>query len=238
MRVTDLTAQEVAKYRDHRLKEVSAASLKRELVILRRVLTLASKDWGIALPQNPVRMITLPKADKARTRRLEAGEEEKLLQITNQKLRRVIILALETAMRRGEILNIKKSHINYSKSVLLIPSTKNDQSRTIPLSSQALTALRGQLRASQRLFGGVISLVESTVFDYKPRGLSGEFLKLCRRKGIENLHFHDLRHEATSRLFEKGLNPVEVATITGHKDTRMLVRYTHLRAEDLVKRLG
>ena len=145
MRVTDLTAQEVAKYRDHRLKEVSPASLKRELTILSRVLTLSSKDWGIALPQNPVKMISLPRADKARTRRLEAGEEEKLLQITNQKLRRVIILALETAMRRGEILNIKKSHINYSKSVLLIPSTKNDQSRTIPLSSQALTALRGHL---------------------------------------------------------------------------------------------
>ena len=141
-------------------------------------------------------------------------------------------------MRRGEILNIKKSHIDYQNSVLLIPSTKTDQPRTIPLSSQALTALRGQLRASQRLFGGVIPLVESTVFDYKPRGLSGEFLKLCQRKGIDDLHFHDLRHEATSRLFEKGLNPVEVATITGHKDTRMLMRYTHLRAEDLVKRLG
>ena len=214
------------------------ASLKRELVIIRRVLTLARKDWGIALPQNPVKMITLPKADKARTRRLEAGEEEKLLQSTNQKLRRVIILALETAMRRGEILNIKKSHIDLPKSVLFIPSTKTDQPRTIPLSSPALKALRGQLRASQRVSRGVIPLVESTVFDYKPRGLSGEFLKLCRRKGIGNLHFHDLRHEATSRLFEKGLNPVEVATITGHKDTKMLMRYTHLRAEDLVGRLG
>ena len=238
MRVTDLTPKEVANYRDIRLKEVSAASLKRELVIIRRVLTLASKDWGIALPQNPVKMITLPKADKARTRRLEAGEEEKLHQSTNQKLRRIIILALETAMRRGEILNIKKSHINYSKSVLLIPSTKADVPRTIPLSSQALTALRGQLRASQKTSGGAIPLVESTLFDYKPRGLSGEFLKLCRRKGIDNLHFHDLRHEATSRLFEKGLNPVEVATITGHKDTKMLMRYTHLRAEDLVEKLG
>ena len=121
-------------------------------------------------------------------------------------------------MRRGEILNIKKSHINYSKSVLLIHSTKTDQPRTIPLSSQTLTALRGQLRASQRVSGGVVPLVESTLFDYKPRGLSGEFLKLCRRKGIDNLHFHDLRHEATSRLFEKGLNPVEVATITGYQD--------------------
>ena len=66
----------------------------------------------------------------------------------------------------------------------------------------------------------------------------GALLRLYRRIGIENLHFHDLRHEATSRLFEKGLNPVEVATITGHKDTRMLMRYTHLRAEDLVERLG
>ena len=63
-------------------------------------------------------------------------------------------------------------------------------------------------------------------------------VKSCRKVGIEDLRFHDLRHEATSRLFEKGLNPIEVATITGHKDTKMLMRYTHLRAEDLVERLG
>ena len=94
------------------------------------------------------------------------------------------------------------------------------------------------MRASQSESGGVIPLHETAVFDYKPRGLSGEFLKLCRRKGIHDLHFHDLRHEATSRLFEKGLNPVEVATITGHKDPRMLMRYTHLRAEDLARKLG
>ncbi len=238
LKLIHLTPQEIAKYRDHRLKEVSPASLKRELVILSRVLTLASRDWGIALPQNPVKIISLPKADKARTRRLEAGEKENLLQSINQKLRRVIILALETAMRRGEILNIKKSHIDYQNPVLLIPSTKTDQPRTIPLSSRALTALRGQLRASQRVSGGVIPLLESTIFSYRPRGLSGEFLKLCRRQGIDNLHFHDLRHESTSRLFEKGLNPVEVVTITGHKDTKMLMRYTHLRAEDLVGRLG
>ena len=63
-------------------------------------------------------------------------------------------------------------------------------------------------------------------------------MKLCRKVEINDLHFHDLRYKATSRLFEKGLNPVEVATITGHKDTKMLMRYTHLRAEDLVGRLG
>ena len=187
--------------------------------------------------QNPVSEISMPKLDNARTRRLEVGEEERLLETNNQKLRRIIILALETGMRRGEILNVKKSHIDFNKSVLLIPTTKTDQPRTIPLSTDAVTVLREQLRASHSESGGVIPLHEPTVFDYKPRGLSGEFLKLCRRKGIHDLHFHDLRHEATSRLFEKGLNPVEVATITGHKDTRMLMRYTHLRAEDLVGRL-
>jgi integrase len=238
LKLFHLTPKEVAKYRDIRLNQVSPASLKRELTVFSQTLTTASKDWGIALPQNPVKMISLPKADKARTRRLEVGEEEKLLQTSNQKLRRIIVLALETAIRRGEILNVKRSHIDFQKSVLLIPSTKTDTPRTIPLSTKAVTVLRAQLRASQSGYEGVIPLHEPDVFDYQPRGLSGEFLKLCRRKGIENLHFHDLRHEATSRLFEKGLNPVEVATITGHKDTRMLMRYTHLRAEDLVKRLG
>ena len=98
-----------------------------------------------------------------------------------------------------------------------------------PLSSAAITSLRGQLSASQSVSGGVIPLHETPLFTYSLRGLSGAFLRLCRRLNIDNLHFHDLRHEATSRLFEKGLNPVEVATITGRKDTRMLMRYTHLK---------
>ena len=238
MRVTDLTSKEVAKYRDMRQKQVSPDTLKRELTIFSQALTTASKDWGIALPQNPVKMISLPKADKSRTRRLETGEKERLLQSSNPELHRIITVALETGMRRGEILNFKKSHIIFPKSVLFIPSAKTDQPRTIPLSSQAITALRGQMRASERVSGGVICLYETHLFTYTPRGLSGAFLRLCRRLNIDNLHFHDLRHEATSRLFEKGLNPVEVATITGHKDTKMLMRYTHLRAEDLVGRLG
>ena len=133
LRLIHLTPKEVASYRDLRLKDVSSASLKRELTILSRVLTIASRDWGISIPQNPVRMISLPKADKARTRRLEAGEKERLLQGANPELNRIITLALETGMRRGEILSIKKSHIDLNKSVLFIPSTKTDTPRTIPL---------------------------------------------------------------------------------------------------------
>ena len=197
------------------------------------VLNIAVKEWGINLQNNPVSMISLPKIARGRDRRLESGEEEKLLSASGE-LKRLITLALETGMRRGEILNIKKSHINFARQTLLIPLTKTDTPRTIPLSSKAIAVLRGQLRGSEN----VIPIEETALFSYTARGLSGAFLRLCRRHKLKNLHFHDLRHEATSRFFEKGLNPVEVATITGHKDTRMLMRYTHLRAEDLVERLG
>jgi integrase len=172
LRLIHLTPKEIASYRDIRLQEVSPASLKRELTILSRVLTIASRDWGISIPQNPVSMISLPKADQARTRRLEAGEKERLLQSSNPELHRIITLALETGMRRGEILCIKKSHIDFNKSVLFIPSTKTDTPRSIPLSSAALTSLRGQLRVSQSVSKGVIPLHETALFTYSLRGLS------------------------------------------------------------------
>ena len=232
-RVSMLSPALICKYRDTRLKAVSPASLKRELVILSSVLNTAIKEWGINLQNNPVSMVSLPKVGRGRDRRLEQGEEEKLLSVSDE-LKRIIIVALETGMRRGEILNIKKSHIDFNRQTLLIPLTKTDTPRTIPLSSRSVEALREQLRDSRN----VIPIEETTLFSYTARGLSGAFLRLCRTHGLENLRLHDLRHEATSRFFEKGLNPVEVATITGHKDTRMLMRYTHLRAEDLVKRLG
>ena len=232
-RVSALLPSVVCKYRDTRLKTVSPASLKRELTILSSVLNIAIKEWGIVIPQNPVSMVSLPKIARGRDRRLESGEEEKLLSASGE-LKRLIILALETGMRRGEILNIKRSHIDFARQTLLIPLTKTDTPRTIPLSSRAIAALREQLRGSEK----VIPIEETALFSYTARGLSGAFLRLCRRHKLRNLRFHDLRHEATSRFFEKGLNPVEVATITGHKDTRMLMHYTHLRAEDLVKRLG
>jgi integrase len=233
LRLSILSTAHIREYRDLRLKTVAPSTVSRELAVLRRAINYGIKEWGINLQNNPVSMVSLPKVGRGRDRRLEAGEEEQLLSASGE-LKQIIIIALETGMRRGEILNIKKSHIDFNRQTLLIPLTKTDTPRTIPLSSRAIKALREQLRGSQN----VIPIEETTLFSYTARGLSGAFLRLCKKYELDNLHFHDLRHEATSRLFEKGLNPVEVATITGHKDTRMLMRYTHLRAEDLVKRLG
>jgi integrase len=234
IRLCDLSPSDVRQYRDLRLKTISPTTLKRELAVLSSAINHASKEWEIFVSTNPVTAISIPRTANARTRRLETSEENRLLSASNGELWRIIILALETGMRRGEILNIKKSHIDFTRQTLLILLTKTDTPRTIPLSSKALEALREQMRGSDK----VIPIGETTLFSYKPDSVTQAFGRLCKRQGIENLHFHDLRHEATSRFFEKGLNPVEVATITGHKDPRMLMRYTHLRAEDLVKRLG
>ena len=233
IRLCHLSVSDVRQYRDLRLKTISPITLKRELAVLSSAINHGSKEWGICVTKNPVRSITIPRTINSRSRRLESGEEEKLLSASGE-LKRLIILALETGMRRGEILNIKKSHIDFVRQTLLIPLTKTDTPRTIPLSSRAIEVIRAQLRGSQN----VIPIEETTLFSYKPDSVTRAFIRLCKRLGLKNLRFHDLRHEATSRFFEKGLNPVEVATITGHKDTRMLMRYTHLRAEDLVKRLG
>ena len=234
IRLCDLSPSDVRQYRDIRLKTISPATLRRELAVLSSAINHASKEWGIFVSTNPVTAISVPRTANARSRRLEADEQNRLLSASNGELRRIIIIALETGMRRGEILEIRRSHIDFILQTLLIPRTKTDTPRTIPLSSMAVVSLKEQISIS----GNITPIRETPLFSLLPDSLSQAFRRLCRRLDIQNLHFHDLRHEATSRLFEKGLNPVEVATITGHKDTRMLMRYTHLRAEDLVGRLG
>ncbi|WP_123102024.1 site-specific integrase [Acidithiobacillus sulfuriphilus] len=108
-----------------------------------------------------------------------------------------------------------------------LPKTKNGDARTVPLSSRAIATLEALPRN-----------LDGRVFGTTYEGIHQAFVRACRRAAIDGLTFHDLRHEATSRLFEKGFNPMEVSTITGHKTLQMLKRYTHLRAEDLAKRMG
>ena len=234
IRLCDLSPSDVRQYRDIRLKTISPATLRRELAVLSSAINHASKEWEIFVSTNPVTAISVPRTANARSRRLEADEQNRLLSASNGELRRMIIIALETGMRRGEILQIRRCHIDFTLQTLLIPLTKTDTPRTIPLSSRAVVSLREQISIS----GNIAPIREAPLFSLLPDSLSQGFRRLCRRLDIQNLHFHDLRHEATSRFFEKGLNPVEVATITGHKDTKMLMRYTHLRAEDLVEKLS
>ena len=130
-------------------------------------------------------------------------------------------------MRRGELLGLERQHLKVNNRTVYLPMTKNGDSRTVPLSTRAIATLND---LPVHISGKVFPLSETAL-----RGLWG---RASRRAGIKGLHFHDLRHEGTSRLFEKGLNIMEVSAITGHKDLKMLKRYTHLKAEDLALKLG
>jgi integrase len=225
--LASLRSSDFATYRDERLQHVSGTTVIKEVNLLAHVIDTARRDWSIHM-DNPVRLIKRPKANRARDRRLHPGEEEKLLISTDSReLKNIIRIALQTAMRRGEILGMRWKHIDFEKRILFIPETKTDAPRFIPLSTDAMAVLRSLPRR-----------IDGRVFGVRPQSVTQAFERACNRAEILDLTFHDLRHEATSRLFERGLNPMQVAAITGHKTLQMLKRYTHLKAENLVAMLG
>lgn len=222
-----IRSTDVAKYRDERLDERSPITVNNELILLSHLFTVARKEWGMEGLRNPVSDIRKPKQPAGRDRRLRPGEEEVLLKKAQPKFRPMIVIALETAMRLGEIVTLRWEHVDLARRTAHLPETKNGSSRTVPLSTRAIAEFRGVPRR-----------LDGRVFSYAVNTASKIFADLVKELDIEDLRFHDLRHEATSRLFEKGLNPMEVASITGHKTLQMLKRYTHLRAEDLATKLG
>ena len=229
--VAGIRGMDIARLRDERLRKVTPSTVKRDLVLLGHVFEVARKEWGVYV-HNPVRDIKLPSENRPRERRLQAGEETRLLEACrearNPWLLPVVQLALETAMRQGELIRLRWEHIDLNRRTAHLPDTKNGESRTVPLSTTAVRVLRALPRCLHgQAFPGVTT-----------EAIKRAYIRSVRRACIDNLRFHDLRHEATTRLFEKGLNIMEVASITGHKDLRMLRRYTHLKAEDFARKLG
>ena len=230
IRLSNLTSNHIAKYRDERLRKVSGTTVVKDLNILSLVIKTAMTEWGFNLPSNPVASVKKPKENKARDRRLVEGEYERLVtecgERKNYWFKPMVVVALETGMRRGELLSLEWKHVHLDKSWVHLPMTKNGEGRDVPLSRRACD----ELQALPKDISGVVFPISITA-------LRGLWNRSIRKADLQDLHFHDLRHEATSRFFELGLNVVEVAAITGHKDLKMLQRYTHLRAEDLARKL-
>lgn len=216
---------DVAKWRDARIASgLSGSTVTKDLALLSHVFTIAIKEWGFPLI-NPVMMIRKPKASIGRNRRLDDNEEQNILDAANPAMRVFIILSIETAMRRGEIYSLKRNWIK--GRVAYLPDTKNGTARAVPLSSRALEALNSlPLR------------IDGCLWEFDIDYYTKSFVRICKHLNIIGLRLHDLRHEATSRLFEKGLDIMQVKSITGHKSMQMLSRYTHLKADELAKMLG
>ena len=215
---------------------LSSATVKSEIDLLSKVLDVAQKEFGITLPNgNPVAGVRKPKGSKARERRLTPGEwtalETECRKSKNTWLLPAVLLSVETAMRQGELLSLDWKNIDTTRSLALLldpDKIKTAEPRAVPLS-----------RAAMHVLDGLPKSISGRVFPLTRMTLYKAFERACERAGIIDYTWHDLRHEALSRLAERGdLSVLEMAAVSGHKTLQMLKRYTHLQAENLAKKLG
>lgn len=219
---------DLAAHRDARIAEgLSASTVRLELAVLSHLFTVARREWGLAVG-NPVADVSLPSASAAaRDRRLLPGEEAALERAAKRGpawLAPMITFAVETAMRRGELGALGSAR--YYRGIVTLGRTKNGAKRDVPLSPRARAALRALRGPDGAIVVPPVHLI------------TRHFAEAARRAGCADLRLHDLRHEGTSRLFERGLSIAEVAAVTGHKTWAMLRRYTHPRAADIARKLG
>lgn len=257
--LSGLKSCDFAAFRDARLKVVCSQTVRHELKLIAHLYSVANKEWGITC-DNPVRNIKMPPQSKARERRLSAEEERYLLSAAensgavdkdgksraNPWIAPIIRFALATAMRQGEILMLTWKNIDKEKRIATLEDTKNGERRIVPLSPDALEVLKSLPRT---LRGPVFATTQEALSQSWKRAVKRAqrlYSTDCLAMGTEadpdflaDFHFHDLRHEATSRLFEGGkLGMMEIAKITGHKTLSMLQRYTHLDAADIAAKLA
>lgn len=242
--LSDLTTTDFARWKDERLKAtanrkaITAKSAKRLLSPLQHMFEIAMTDWDIPLRENPLSNFKLKAKDNKRDRRLRQGELEKLLaaggKTRNPFILPIIRFALETGMRRGEILGLRFRDVDIERCSGTIREAKNGYSRTIPLSSLAVAILE----TTTAVMTASAKARNDLIFPTTPIALRLAWDRLTARAKIDDLNFHDLRHEAISRFFEKGLTVPEVASISGHRDIRMLLRYAHADRVKLAEKLN
>ena len=226
-----------------------ANTIRLHLAALSHLFSVANSNWGMASLDNPVSNVRKPRLPEGRERRLNPGEMGAILGAVDMNMACLVVLAVETAMRQGEIVAMRWNNVNLKERSLFLPKTKNSAARTVPLSPTAIEALNAVPRRSVK--EGKKKKVEIkvekavSVFGLSSAGIDSAWDRAREDAGIPSgwgddaLHFHDLRHEATSRFFERtDLDIMEIRAITGHKNLQMLARYTHLRTANLADRLA
>ena len=248
--LSQIRPAQIAEWRDARTASGAAPqTVRNDLTTLSAIYQQAIREWGFDHLSNPVRRIRRPSAPRGRDRRVSQEEVQGIIRFTeSESLPAIVTLALATGMRLSEVTLMDWANIDFRQRTLLLPDTKNGDSRTVPLSTTALNTVLALSKTRTTSNSG-------RVFGISPHAVTVSFRRAVRRaraayiaeqaaQGMSdtrlfcNLRFHDLRHEAVSRLFERGLNAIEVGTISGHKTIQTLKRYTHLRAAELVSKLG
>ena len=216
----EITTKDIEKFKAERIKEISPARLNRNLACLKCMFNKAIQ-WG-KLEQNPAKLVKLLKENNKRVRYLEKEEISRLFENCSKHLKPIVVLALNTGMRKGELLNLKWQDVDYKRGIIYLLDTKNREKREIPLNEMGKTALIRTLKHPESPY----------VFCDKNGRPFGEirksFFTALKNSAIINFKFHDLRHTFASQLVMSGIDLNTVRELLGHKSLKMTLRYAHL----------
>jgi len=231
--IAHLTPSVVSECRDRLLNtptvrgQRSEATVNRYLAAFSCVLNVASKEWGW-INESPMGGVRRLREPRGRVRFLEKDELDSLLRAclesSNRFLHTIVLLAVSTGMRKGEMLGLRWRDIELESGWAILHDTKNGERRRVTLRGVALSSLRSLCRSE----GDAGSLVFSAPYGDKPINFRASWDAVLKKAGIDDFRFHDLRHCAASYLVMSGASTAEVAEILGHKTLQMVKRYAHL----------
>jgi integrase len=223
--LSEVSTELISDYRDERLKKVKPATVYQELSLMRRMFNVARKEWKWTR-DNPAADLSFSVGSKnARDRWLTMEQEQLLIdKATNPSwLRPLLIMALHTGMRKGEILSLQWMNVDFARKLIMIVKAKNGEKRSIPMSERLFETLQGIK----------VRDISGRVFTISNRSLRVAFDRALTKAGIGDFRFHDLRHTFATRLVQNGVDQYKVKELLGHKTVAMTVRYAHHYPESL-----
>ncbi len=221
----EITTKDVEKFKFKRLKidKISHGRLNRNLACLKSIFNKAIQ-WGKA-EHNPVKGVKMLPENNMRVRYLEKEEIARLLSNCSGYIKAIIIVALNTGMRKGEILGLKWQNIDFRRELIYLLDTKNKENREVPMNEMTKEAL---FKTKRR---GNSPYVFGSENGKRFRDVRKSFFTAMRKSGIINFRFHDLRHSVASHLAMSGVDLNTIREILGHKSLRMTIRYAHLSTQ-------
>jgi len=224
-KLSDIKPKLISEYKVLRKnKGIKPATINRELAMLSKAFNLAVKEWEW-VKDNPVSRVPKEKEDNERDRWLNAEDEKRLLENSLSWLKDIIIFDLNTGLRQDELLSLQWSRVDLFRKIIIIQESKNGKPRTIPLNQIALDILMEKSKRRNLKSDLVFLSNMSTKIDR--HNLRRAFNIALDKTGIQNFHFHDLRHTFATRLAQRGIDIYKISKLLGHQDIRMTQRYSH-----------
>lgn len=227
LRLIEVTPSIITAHRDLLARDHAPATVKRYLAALSHAFTIAMREWQW-MEENPCNRVSKPSEPRGRIRFLNDEERQRLLDVCkaspSRYLSLVVLIALSTGSRKGEILNLKWADVELSQGRIIFHNTKNSERRTVPLTGPALDHMRHHAKLRRIDTPLVFPNADGT----KPLNPRRAWETALKQAAIQDFRFHDLRHSAASYLAMNGASLAEIAEVLGHKTLAMVKRYAHL----------